>query len=82
MSDPNPNEQTDAPTALAPATGSVKWVVRDLTCAEPSVSCDTKERAEAWVRHLWEWRPNARPIIEQEISPNAKVSDPARKSKI
>jgi len=54
--------------------GSAKWVVRDLTRAEPSVSCDTKEQAEAWVRHLWEWRPNARPVIEREISPNESSS--------
>ena len=59
-----------------PARGSAKWVVRDLTRAEPSVSCDTKEQAETWVRHLWEWRPNARPVIEQEISPNDQAQRP------
>ncbi len=57
-----------AASELAAPHCSEKWLVRDLTGAEPSVSCDTKADAEAWVRHLWEWCPNARPVIEDEIS--------------
>ena len=70
----NNSTETRTPGSLHLA-GSAKWVVRDLTRVEPSVSCDTKEQAEAWVRHLWEWRPNARPVIEQEISPNTDFRD-------
>lgn len=58
---------------------SAKWVVRDLTRAEPSVSCDTKEQAEAWVRHLWEWRPNARPVIERETAETGHGCTPSYK---
>ena len=42
-----------------------RFVVRDLTGVEPSVSADTKSEAESWVRHLTEWKPNARPVIEE-----------------
>ena len=48
-----PNSQTES------------WLVRDVTGAEPSVSCKTKKQAEAWVAHLWQWRPASRPIIER-----------------
>jgi len=86
MSDCAPSQASELARSVAgrsssPSHCSAKWVVRDLTRAEPSVSCDTKEQAEAWVRHLWEWRPNARPVIEPEISPNAALTDTAAKPK-
>ena len=46
-------------------TPSAKYTVRDLTGKEPVRVCDTKQQAEAWVQHLWNWVPNARPVIEQ-----------------
>ena len=41
------------------------FLVRDLTRTEPSVSWATREEARRWVAHLWEWKLNSRPVIEE-----------------
>jgi len=42
----------------------VAFLVHDPTGTVPDQLCSTIEQAEAWVRHITEWKPNARPIIE------------------
>ena len=39
------------------------WVVHDLTGEVEDKLWTSQELAESWVRHLTQWRPNARPTI-------------------
>ena len=41
-----------------------KFIVHDMTGSIPDQPCITRSQAEAWVQHLWEWQPNARPVIQ------------------
>jgi hypothetical protein len=42
---------------------SQKWIVRDITGSLKDTECDTKQQAESWISHLWQWNPTARPVI-------------------
>lgn len=61
----------------SPEAGCSAFVVHDMTGSVPDKECKTREIAEAWVRHLTEARPNARPVI----LPNAEVSHGDRECK-
>jgi hypothetical protein len=46
----------------------MKYIVRDLTKEVEDKVFDTKKDAEWWVQHLWQWRPNSRPVIDIMLS--------------
>lgn len=61
--------QNQQSVAMEEPTTDRPFLVRDLTGSLGTTYHATREKAEAWVHHLTEWRPNARPVIEKNETP-------------